>query len=78
MSQPIRMCIICRERYDQHKLLRLQKLDDIVRFSGNGRSFYLCKACLQKENIDTVMTKRFKLQKESQFFNIKKEFLSDG
>jgi predicted RNA-binding protein YlxR (DUF448 family) len=72
------MCIICRKRYKQHELLRLQKHEDIVKFSQSGRSFYLCEACLQKENIDTVMTKRFKLEKESQFFNIKKEFLSDG
>ena len=78
MSQPIRMCVICRKRDMQSNFLRLQKFEDIVKFTGKGRSFYLCKECLKKENIDTIMTKRFRLDGESDFFKIKKEFLSDG
>ena len=78
MSQPIRMCIVCRNRYEKAELLRLQKGQDITHFSGVGRSFYLCKACLQQPNIDIKITKRFHLNSESNFFKLKKEFLSDG
>jgi predicted RNA-binding protein YlxR (DUF448 family) len=48
------MCINCRDRFAQSKLIRLQshKTDigfKIVLFSGEGRSFYLCKECLSLE-----------------------------
>ena len=45
-SQPIRMCITCRDRHPQHSLLRLKhKGKSIVKFDGQGRSFYLCVNC---------------------------------
>ena len=47
MSEPIRMCIICRERSLQKSLERLQIIDGkLVHFSSIGRSFYICKACM--------------------------------
>ena len=78
MSQPVRMCIVCRGRCEQKVLLRLQKDGDIKPFSKKGRSFYLCKECASKENIDKIMIKKLHLKPESDFLNIKKEFLSDG
>lgn len=46
----IRMCVLCRERFSQNELLRLQiKSDKVVDFTGFGRSVYLCKACEKKD-----------------------------
>lgn len=47
MSQPIRMCIVCRQRVLQESLQRLQIINgELVLFSKTGRSFYICKACM--------------------------------
>ena len=49
-NEPIRMCIACRERELQKKLIRLQQNDNTVfPYTGLGRSFYLCKVCLDDE-----------------------------
>lgn len=48
MSEPIRMCIVCRQRALQNALQRLQFLEgELVLFSKRGRSFYICKACMK-------------------------------
>ena len=47
---PIRMCIVCRTRVEQKSLFRLQiKSGEVVKFTGFGRSFYLCELCTQKD-----------------------------
>lgn len=49
-NKPIRMCISCRGRFSQNILLRLRCTDKILQnFKGSGRSFYLCKKCLEDE-----------------------------
>jgi predicted RNA-binding protein YlxR (DUF448 family) len=50
---PIRTCICCRDRFEQKDLLRLQTNDEnIVCYTGLGRSFYLCADCIEhKEKI---------------------------
>jgi predicted RNA-binding protein YlxR (DUF448 family) len=49
-NQPTRMCVSCRVRDSQNELLRLQCLEgSLEQFSGNGRSFYICKSCLDDE-----------------------------
>lgn len=67
MSVPIRMCIICRSRFTQKELLRLQtKQNKIQKFSGLGRSFYICKECLlskSEKKITQIIIKSFKLNK---------------
>lgn len=51
MSNPIRMCIVCKVRSDKNILLRFQCIDNVLTsFSGQGRSFYLCNSCAQAEN----------------------------
>lgn len=46
-QKPIRMCISCRERHEQSLLNRLQCSDKkLERFTGRGRSFYICNKCL--------------------------------
>ncbi len=48
-NEPIRMCIACRERDLQKKLIRLQQdNNNIIPYSGKGRSFYLCTVCSKK------------------------------
>jgi len=47
---PVRMCISCRDRYEQKLLLRLQCNEaSLETFKGRGRSFYLCETCLKNE-----------------------------
>ncbi len=46
MKTPIRMCINCRNRFEQQKLIRMQCIQKrLTAFSNNGRSFYICKEC---------------------------------
>jgi len=77
-SQPIRMCIACRNRHPQNSLIRL-KLEgkDIVAFDGKGRSFYLCDICSQNEKKIKGLVKRFK-QDEERFTKLLKELMKNG
>jgi predicted RNA-binding protein YlxR (DUF448 family) len=77
-SQPIRMCISCRDRHPQKSLIRL-KLEgkDVVAFDGKGRSFYLCESCSKNEKKIKGLTKRFK-QDEERFVKLLKELIKNG
>ena len=48
MSQPERMCVGCRQRFDQRHLLRVQRRSDgelrVVEGQPYGRSAYLCRS----------------------------------
>lgn len=47
---PIRMCISCRNRYEQKLLVRLQcEEGELKAFQSSGRSFYICETCLLNE-----------------------------
>lgn len=44
------MCVVCRERFCQETLLRLQCQDgNLQRFGGSGRSFYICETCQESQ-----------------------------
>ncbi len=77
-SQPIRMCISCRDRHPQKSLIRL-KLEgkDVVAFNGKGRSFYICNVCIKNEKKIKGLVKRFK-QDEEQFTKLLKELIKNG
>jgi predicted RNA-binding protein YlxR (DUF448 family) len=77
-SQPIRMCISCRDRHPQKSLIRL-KLEgkDVIAFDGKGRSFYLCNMCIKNEKKIKGLVKRFK-QDEEQFTKLLKELIKNG
>jgi len=77
-SQPIRMCISCRDRHPQKSLIRL-KLEgkDVIAFDGKGRSFYLCNMCIKNEKKIRGLVKRFK-QDEEQFTKLLKELIKNG
>lgn len=47
LEKPVRMCIVCRQRFGKTELLRLQcKNKKLVQFCGDGRSFYICYGCI--------------------------------
>ena len=80
-NEPIRMCIACREREPQQKLLRLQeKNSNIFPYSGQGRSFYLCNGCRENEKKVKGLIKRFRLTSEDseQFVKYLKELDKNG
>jgi predicted RNA-binding protein YlxR (DUF448 family) len=63
---PIRMCIACQKRELQNSLIRVQKRENkAVLYSGEGRSFYLCKACLSGKHISNIISGRMKIDKRS-------------
>ncbi|NOZ90146.1 MAG: DUF448 domain-containing protein [Epsilonproteobacteria bacterium] len=80
-NEPIRMCIACRERDLQKKLIRLQQdNNDIFPYTGQGRSFYLCSVCSKNEKKIKGLIKRFKLSTENseRFVKYLKELNKNG
>lgn len=61
-KKPLRMCVVCRGRFLQKTLLRLQCIDGALSlFSGIKRSFYLCETCLKdSKKINKVFSKQCK------------------
>ncbi|HIQ27397.1 MAG TPA: DUF448 domain-containing protein [Sulfurovum sp.] len=77
-SQPIRMCITCRNRHPQNTLIRLRlSAKEVVAYDGTGRSFYLCNDCVNNEKKIKGLTKRFKQEKEC-FLKLLKELMNNG
>ncbi|MBL0686959.1 MAG: DUF448 domain-containing protein [Sulfurospirillum sp.] len=75
MKKPIRMCIICRGRYEQNRLIRFQLCNGkLVKFSHVGRSSYICTECilLEEKRLVKIMNSKFKLKykKIDEFGNI--------
>lgn len=57
IKEPIRMCIICRERYKQKTLIRFQIINGkLIEFSKAGRSSYICSTCICLEEQKLVRT----------------------
>ncbi|MEA3418639.1 MAG: DUF448 domain-containing protein [Campylobacterota bacterium] len=78
MSKPIRMCISCRQRAAQKTMIRLQQeSNQIIKYRGYGRSFYLCYECVNNEKKVKGLTKRFK-QDEERFVKFLKELIKNG
>jgi len=78
-NQPLRMCISCREREIQDKLLRLQCIDGSIEvFNGSGRSFYLCENCilLEKKVLKALM-RQCRSGDKDKFTNKLKEIIAD-
>jgi predicted RNA-binding protein YlxR (DUF448 family) len=80
---PIRMCIVCKSRLDQKSLCRLQIKEGVLKpFCKNGRSFYICKVCIdgnQQKLIRTLNSKySLNIPYVSAYGEILKEILLDG
>ncbi|NLU33486.1 MAG: DUF448 domain-containing protein [Wolinella succinogenes] len=65
MSYPIRMCVHCKGRFSKHDLLRLQYIQNsLIPYTGNGRSFYLCKGCIEQEKVLDSLCRVGKIDKK--------------
>ena len=59
------MCVSCRGRFSQTEMLRLQyQNDEIQKFSGFGRSFYVCEKCINDKKLDKIMQRVCKVNKD--------------
>lgn len=78
-KQPLRMCISCRQRDAQNKLLRLQcENSQLSLFRGIGRSFYLCRLCLEdQKKVLKALMRQCKSSEKDKFSNILKEIITD-
>jgi predicted RNA-binding protein YlxR (DUF448 family) len=78
-NQPLRMCISCRQRDIQNKLIRLQcENAQLSLFRGNGRSFYLCKVCLEdQKKVLKALMRQCRSGDKDKFSNILKEIITD-
>jgi predicted RNA-binding protein YlxR (DUF448 family) len=77
--KPIRMCISCRDRQEQKLLVRLQcKEGSLEVFSETGRSFYICKVCLDNEKkISKSLMRQCKSSEKDKLTNRLKEIITD-
>ncbi|MCD6433044.1 MAG: DUF448 domain-containing protein [Sulfurimonas sp.] len=77
--KPIRMCCSCRKREIQETLLRLQCKDGfLIAYSGNGRSFYICKDCLEQEKkVLKAIMRQCRSGKKDKFTIRLKEIIAD-
>ncbi|QOY55429.1 DUF448 domain-containing protein [Candidatus Sulfurimonas marisnigri] len=78
-NQPLRMCISCRQRDTQSNFLRLQCDEtQLSLFRGAGRSFYLCKICLEdQKRVLKALMRQCKSGDKDKFSNILKEIITD-
>jgi len=76
---PTRMCVTCRTKVSQDKLLRLQCVNgDISHFQGEGRSFYFCDDCLsQEKKIVKALMRQCRGGDKDKFMNKLKEIIVD-
>jgi len=74
-----RMCVSCRDRQEQSKLLRLCCFDgEISLFSGKGRSFYLCSSCQEDDKkLSRALMRQCKSSQREQLMNKLKEIITD-
>jgi predicted RNA-binding protein YlxR (DUF448 family) len=71
-KKPTRMCIICKGRYLQTSLIRLQlSSDTLTRYSGMGRSFYICPDCMERDKTHKIVASKYRLEKEATHEKIK-------
>ncbi len=63
MKKPIRMCLICRERYEQNRLIRFQLNNGkLIEFSKVGRSSYICLDCrlFDEKRLVKILSSKFR------------------
>jgi len=73
------MCISCRNREVQDQLLRLRCFNgSIERFEGIGRSFYICKSCLEDEKkVIKSLMRQCRSGEKDKFTSRLKEIITD-
>jgi len=64
-KKSIRMCVVCRKRFYQKDLNRLQcENKKIIKWKGSGRSFYVCKDCSSTQKLIKYIANLCKISKE--------------
>ncbi|WP_428733080.1 hypothetical protein [Sulfurimonas sp.] len=73
------MCISCRQRDVQNNLIRLQCIDSqLSLFRGSGRSFYICKICLEdNKKVLKALMRQCKSGDKDKFAKTLKEIITD-
>ncbi|WP_258864861.1 DUF448 domain-containing protein [Helicobacter sp. MIT 14-3879] len=70
------MCIVCRYRFNQKSLLRLQiKNEKLLNFTNQGRSFYLCKCCISTKDCIKAICKINKIKNKDNINSSLKEII---
>ncbi|MEO1953930.1 MAG: DUF448 domain-containing protein [Campylobacterales bacterium] len=77
--KPIRMCVSCRKRQFQDNLVRLQCAEGSLEvYKMNGRSFYLCKDCIDEEKkVLKSLMRQCKSGDKDKLMNKLKEIITD-
>ncbi|HEX5624323.1 MAG TPA: DUF448 domain-containing protein [Sulfuricurvum sp.] len=80
VNQPIRMCVVCRERFVQSSLIRLQcREGKLESYQGLGRSFYLCSNCIEHKKTPGLLARHCKSNALEMLMNRLKEIVvNDG
>jgi uncharacterized protein len=80
LHQPVRMCVVCRERFAQFSLLRLQcKEGSLQPYSGEGRSFYLCRSCVEHKKTPGQLSRQCKSGANAELMiRLKEIIVNDG
>jgi len=64
-KRPIRTCVICRKKFLQKELNRLQcKNKNLIKWERIGRSFYVCKDCINEKRLIRYISNLCKISKE--------------
>ena len=64
-KKPIRSCVVCRKKFFQYELNRLQcKNKKLIKWKGVGRSFYVCKDCIDNKKLIRYIVNLCKISKE--------------
>ncbi|SMC09098.1 Protein of unknown function [Nitratiruptor tergarcus DSM 16512] len=72
------MCINCRQRFYQDELSRLRcEEKKIYAYGGVGRSFYICKSCLEDKNLSKNLARICKTDPASAL-KMLKEIIDNG
>ncbi|MGD9969844.1 MAG: DUF448 domain-containing protein [Sulfuricurvum sp.] len=74
------MCVVCRGRFNQSAILRLQcKEGNLIPYSGEGRSFYLCNECVDQKKTPGQLARLCKNGATQTLMNRLKEIIvNDG
>jgi uncharacterized protein len=80
LHQPIRMCVVCRERFAQYTLLRLQCRNGLLEpYTNGGRSFYMCRTCIDHKKTPGQLSRQCKSGATVELMNRLKEIIvNDG
>jgi len=77
-TKHVRTCVLCRTRYEQNQLLRLQcKNKKITTFTKVGRSFYLCSECFEHKNISKMVARQCKTAPTAELLSQLKEIITN-